>query len=76
MIDIRRMGLRRAPFDDMTTTPITPDLQRFIDDVGFVVAGTDDQHDITERVAPLLAALLASGYHFRQRLSSHRRIAT
>jgi predicted metal-dependent enzyme (double-stranded beta helix superfamily) len=46
----------------MVTTPITPDLQRFIDDVGLVVAGTDDQYEITERVAPLLAALLASGY--------------
>jgi predicted metal-dependent enzyme (double-stranded beta helix superfamily) len=38
------------------------ELQTFIDDVGHVVASTDDQYEITERVAPLLSALLDGGY--------------
>ena len=38
------------------------DLQTFIDDVGRVVAASDDQHEITKRVAERLSALLASGY--------------
>ncbi|TWP53844.1 hypothetical protein FKR81_03545 [Lentzea tibetensis] len=37
-------------------------LQTFIDDVELVVGTTDDEHEITERVAELLSALLASGY--------------
>lgn len=39
-----------------------PHLQTFIDDVGLVVAGSNDQYEITERIAPRLSALLASGY--------------
>lgn len=38
------------------------DLQTFIDEVDRVVADGGDQHEITRRVAPLLSALLASGY--------------
>jgi len=37
-------------------------LQTFIDDVERVVGSSDDQYEITERVAPLLSALLDSGY--------------
>lgn len=37
-------------------------LQNFIDDVELVVRATDDQHEITKRVAERLSALLASGY--------------
>ncbi|MET7333650.1 hypothetical protein [Nonomuraea sp. NPDC005650] len=37
-------------------------LQVFIHDVGLVVSGTDDEHEITARVAELLSALLAGGY--------------
>lgn len=38
------------------------ELQTFIDDVGHVVGDSDDQYEITKRVAPLLSALLAGGY--------------
>jgi 3-mercaptopropionate dioxygenase len=38
------------------------DLQTFIDDVGRTVASTDDEHEITERVAKRLSDLLAGGY--------------
>jgi predicted metal-dependent enzyme (double-stranded beta helix superfamily) len=38
------------------------DLQTFIDDVGLVVGGSDDQYEITKRVAQRLFALLAGGY--------------
>jgi 3-mercaptopropionate dioxygenase len=37
-------------------------LQIFIDDVALVVAGSDDQYEITQRVAQRLSALLAGGY--------------
>ncbi|MEV6447051.1 hypothetical protein [Amycolatopsis sp. NPDC051716] len=37
-------------------------LQTFIDDVESVVATTDDEHEITKRVAERLSALLAGGY--------------
>jgi predicted metal-dependent enzyme (double-stranded beta helix superfamily) len=40
----------------------TYDLQAFIDDVDLVVRDTDDQYEITKRVAERLSALLASGY--------------
>jgi predicted metal-dependent enzyme (double-stranded beta helix superfamily) len=38
------------------------ELQTFIDDVGRVVADSDDQYEITRRVGPLLSALLAGDY--------------
>ena len=42
---------------------IEPDrLQTFIDDVGLVLSSTDDEHEITARVAERLSALLAGGY--------------
>ncbi|MGW0802353.1 hypothetical protein [Nonomuraea sp. NPDC002799] len=37
-------------------------LRTFIDDVGLVVRETDDEHEITARVADRLSALLAGGY--------------
>lgn len=37
-------------------------LRSFIDDVGLVLAGTDDEHEITGRLAERLRALLSSGY--------------
>jgi predicted metal-dependent enzyme (double-stranded beta helix superfamily) len=37
-------------------------LQTFIADVGLVVSSTDDEHEITARVAELLSDLLAGGY--------------
>lgn len=37
-------------------------LQTFIDDVGAVVSSTDDEHEITTRIAQLLSTLLADGY--------------
>ncbi|WP_055613220.1 hypothetical protein [Streptomyces phaeochromogenes] len=37
-------------------------LKAFIDDVGLVVRSTDDEHEITARVAERLSALLAAGY--------------
>jgi 3-mercaptopropionate dioxygenase len=37
-------------------------LQTFIDDVGLVVSSTDDEHEITARVAERMSALLAGGY--------------
>jgi 3-mercaptopropionate dioxygenase len=39
-----------------------PDLQTFIDGVELVVSGTDDQYEITRRVAQLLSDLLDGGY--------------
>jgi predicted metal-dependent enzyme (double-stranded beta helix superfamily) len=41
---------------------MSSDLQAFIDDVERVVGTTDDEHEITERVAALLSELLTSGY--------------
>jgi predicted metal-dependent enzyme (double-stranded beta helix superfamily) len=38
------------------------DLQDFIRDVERVVDDTDDQYELTERIAPLVSALLAGGY--------------
>ncbi len=40
----------------------TDELQTFIQDVDLVVEQSDDQYEITERVAERLSALLASGY--------------
>lgn len=37
-------------------------LQAFIDEVELVVRSTDDEHEITARVAERMSALLASGY--------------
>ncbi|MEU9954961.1 hypothetical protein [Streptomyces sp. NPDC050982] len=37
-------------------------LKAFIEDVGLVVRSTDDEHEITARVAERLSALLADGY--------------
>ena len=37
-------------------------LQAFIDDVELVLASTDDEHEITRRLADRLSALLSSGY--------------
>jgi 3-mercaptopropionate dioxygenase len=37
-------------------------LQTFIHDVGLVVSSTDDEHEITARVAERMSALLAGGY--------------
>ena len=37
-------------------------LETFIDDVGRVVSSTDDEHEITARVAERLSDLLAGGY--------------
>jgi predicted metal-dependent enzyme (double-stranded beta helix superfamily) len=37
-------------------------LETFIDDVGLVVASSDDEHEITSRVAKRLSDLLAGGY--------------
>jgi 3-mercaptopropionate dioxygenase len=37
-------------------------LQTFIDEVGLVVSSTDDEHEITARVAERMSALLAGGY--------------
>ncbi len=37
-------------------------LQEFIHDVQLVVDDTDDQYELTERIAPLLSALLTGGY--------------
>jgi len=37
-------------------------LQSFIDDVGLVVSSTDDEHEITKRVAKRMSDLLAGGY--------------
>jgi predicted metal-dependent enzyme (double-stranded beta helix superfamily) len=37
-------------------------LRTFIHDVGLVVSSTDDEHEITARVAGRLSALLAGGY--------------
>jgi 3-mercaptopropionate dioxygenase len=37
-------------------------LETFIDDVGLVVSSTDDEHEITKRVAKRLSELLAGGY--------------
>ncbi len=37
-------------------------LHAFVDDVGLVISGTRVEHEITQRVADRLSALLASGY--------------
>jgi hypothetical protein len=37
-------------------------LQTLNDDVGRVVSSTDDEHEITKRVATRLSELLAGGY--------------
>ncbi|KAB2345180.1 cysteine dioxygenase family protein [Actinomadura rudentiformis] len=37
-------------------------LQSFIDDVGLVLSSTDDEHEITARIAERLSDLLAGGY--------------
>ncbi|WP_232668216.1 hypothetical protein [Pseudonocardia sp. TRM90224] len=44
-------------------------LQAFVDDVEVVVRGTADEHEITERVAVLMSALLADGYQLPPELT-------
>jgi predicted metal-dependent enzyme (double-stranded beta helix superfamily) len=51
---------RNSSSEGITMEP--DDLQTFIDDVGRVVASTDGEHEITQRVAKRLSDLLASGY--------------
>ena len=44
-------------------------LQAFIDDVELVVRTTDDEHEITERLAERLSALLTGGYRLPPELT-------
>ena len=44
-------------------------LRSFIDDVGLVVGSTDDEYEITKRVAERLSALLASDYRLPPELT-------
>lgn len=44
-------------------------LRAFIDDVESVVGSTDDEHEITKRVADLLTGLLAGGYRLPEELT-------
>jgi len=44
-------------------------LQAFIDDVALVVGATDDEHEITKRVAEKLSALLAGDYRLPAELT-------
>lgn len=44
-------------------------LQAFVDDVELVVGATDDEYEITKRVAELLSALLASDYRLPPELT-------
>jgi predicted metal-dependent enzyme (double-stranded beta helix superfamily) len=44
-------------------------LQTFIDDVGRVVASTDDEHEITQRVAQRLSDPLAGGHRLPPELT-------
>lgn len=44
-------------------------LQTFIDDVALVVGDTDDQHEITKRIAERLSALLAGDYRLPPELT-------
>ena len=44
-------------------------LRAFIDDVESVVGSTDDEHEITKRVAELLSGLLAGGYRLPDELT-------
>jgi 3-mercaptopropionate dioxygenase len=44
-------------------------LQAFIDDVGLVVGSTDDEHEITKRVAKRLSDLLGGGYRLPPELT-------
>ena len=46
----------------MKTTVERDGLQAFIDDVGLVLSSTDDEHEITKRIAKRLSDLLAGGY--------------
>jgi 3-mercaptopropionate dioxygenase len=49
---------------------VEPDgLQTFIDDVARVVSSTDDEHEITRRVAKRLSELLAGGYRLPPELT-------
>ena len=52
--------MNRVASEETATQP--DDLHIFIDDVGLVVSGTDDEHEITKRVAKRLFDLLAGGY--------------
>jgi 3-mercaptopropionate dioxygenase len=52
-----------------TRAPQLDGLQTFIDDVGLVVRSTDDEHEITERVAARLSDLLAGGYQLPPELT-------
>jgi predicted metal-dependent enzyme (double-stranded beta helix superfamily) len=51
---------RSSSPEEITMEP--DDLQSFIDDVGRVVTSTNDEHEITKRIAKLLSDLLAGGY--------------
>jgi hypothetical protein len=51
---------RSSSSEEITVVP--DGLQTFIDDVGRVVTSTDDEHEITKRVAKRLFDLLADGY--------------
>jgi predicted metal-dependent enzyme (double-stranded beta helix superfamily) len=59
---------RRNPTSEEIT--MEPDgLQTFIDDVGRMVTSTDDEHEITKRVAKRLSELLAGGYRLPPELT-------
>ena len=57
---MNRVAANLPRSEEVTMDPDS--LQPFIDDVGRVVASTDDEHEITERVAKRLSDLLADGY--------------
>jgi hypothetical protein len=51
-------------------------LQTFIDDVGRVVSSTDDEHEITKRVAERLSDCWPAATGFRRRSRDHRPYTT
>jgi 3-mercaptopropionate dioxygenase len=59
---------RRSSSSEETTME-PDDLQAFIDDVELVVSSTDDEHEITTRVAKRLSDLLAGGYRLPPELT-------
>jgi predicted metal-dependent enzyme (double-stranded beta helix superfamily) len=52
----------RAPSSSEEITMEPDGLRTFIDDVGRMVSSTDDEYEITKRVAERLSDLLAGGY--------------
>src|SRR5918999_2828770 len=64
-----KLTIEETTVDTFTTTQTRTELDTFIEDVASLVAGIDDEYEITEQVAARLSDLLAGDYRLPPQLT-------